>query len=65
MSGKQRKLPEWMIKNAKKAKENEDTKKKPKTSWKRNTKPLNLFNVKVSFVSKSIFLELFTKTSTT
>lgn len=44
MSGKQRKIPEWMTKNAIKSKENADTKKKPRTNFKRNTKPLNLFN---------------------
>jgi hypothetical protein len=44
MNGKQRKLPEWMIKGTKKSKENADSKKKPRMNWKRNPKPLNLFN---------------------
>jgi len=44
MSDKQRKIPEWMTKGAKKSKENVDNKKKPRMNGKRNPKNLNLFN---------------------
>jgi hypothetical protein len=43
MSGKQRKIPDWMKYRAKKSKENADNNKKPRKNWKRDPKKLNLF----------------------